>query len=153
MKIWRLITHDKYRQAASDWGKQNSRITIGWGNIGDIGKQGYSSSREINKAIHEKNHDKRSNGGGPSLWRFYKEMRKGDLVILKAVKLERVVKVVGDYEWNNAPLILNDGNEVTGEHYHQRLVEPTSDNPKQLWESVGGEASGENIRWTLILCR
>lgn len=152
MKIWRLIPHREDRDAALLWGRQHSRISIGWGDVGDIGKRGYSSPQEINAEIFKLWPEEYSTHGGPSLWRFYAWMQKGDLVILKSSSgYDSVVKVTGDYEWNNAPLIVN-GTPLSGEHYHQRLVEPTNHDPKQLWESTGGRAPGENPHFTLLLC-
>lgn len=152
MNVWRLIPHHKERDAALLWGRQHSRITIGWGEVGDIGKRGYSSAEDINKVILKKWPKEHSTHGGPSLWRFYAWMQKGDLVILKSSKgYDSVVKVTGNYEWNSAPLMLN-GTPLSGEHWHQRRVEPTHHDPKQLWESAGGMTPGENPHFTLLLC-
>jgi predicted Mrr-cat superfamily restriction endonuclease len=156
MNVWRLIPHHKDRDAALLWGRQHSRIAIGWGGIGDIGSKGYSSSQDINKEILKLWLKEDSTHGGPSLWRFYTWMQKGDLVILKSDRgFESVVEVKGDYEWNNAPLTLNDGTKLSGYHWdywHQRRVAPTNRDPKKLWESVGGRAPGENHFFTLHLC-
>ncbi|HMH45517.1 MAG TPA: hypothetical protein VK557_18660 [Pyrinomonadaceae bacterium] len=40
MRIWRLITHHADKDHALFWTKQNSRIAIGWGAIGDIKDKG-----------------------------------------------------------------------------------------------------------------
>jgi hypothetical protein len=156
MKVWRLIPHHKYRDKALRWGQQHSRIAIAWGGIGDIASEGYSSSQEINAKILKLWPKEHSTHGGPSLWRFYAWMEKGDLVILKSDRgFESVVEVTGDYEWNNAPLMLDDGTQLSGEdweYWHQRHVEPTQHDPEQLWQSVGGMAPGENLQWTLFLC-
>ena len=156
MNVWRLIPHHIDRDMALLWGRQHSRIAIGWGGIGDIGSEGYSSSQDINAKILKLWPKEHSTHGGPSLWRFYTWMQKGDLVILKSsIGFQSVVEVTGDYEWNNAPLTLNDGTQLSGEdwqYWHQRRVAPTHYDPTQLWENVGGMAPNENLFWTLILC-
>jgi hypothetical protein len=44
MRVWRLITHHSDRDHALFWTKQNSRIAIGWGAIGDIRIKGLTDS-------------------------------------------------------------------------------------------------------------
>ena len=151
MNVWRLITHNKDRVRSLDWSKNNSRITIGWGDIGDIGKKGYNSPQDINVEIFKSWPEEHSTHGGPSLWRFYKWMQKGDLVILKTNRFEAVIEVTGDYEWNNAPLMVN-GTPLNGEHYHQRRVAFTNRDPEKLWKGVGRMAPKENPQFTLLLC-
>jgi len=51
MRVWRLITHHADKDQALFWSKQNSRIAIGWGAIGDIGHEGYKSANDITSAI------------------------------------------------------------------------------------------------------
>ena len=51
MNVWRLITHHKDKDAALFWSRQNGRIAIGWGAIGNIRDMGYSSANDITAAI------------------------------------------------------------------------------------------------------
>jgi hypothetical protein len=80
--------------------------------------------------------------GGPTLWRFWKEMRDGDLVIVSDGKRRRLVmRVEGDYQWN------------AGKGYrHWRPASVVEDQDANwLWKRCGGLAQGENVRWTLAL--
>jgi hypothetical protein len=72
MRVWRLITHHADKDHALFWTKQNSRIAIGWGAIGDIAKKGYKSADEITSAIRTEYPGlDNSHLGGSSLWDFY----------------------------------------------------------------------------------
>src|SRR2546421_12785641 len=118
MNIWKLVPHHSDKEAALLWGRQNSRISIGWGSIGDIGMKGYSSPHQINSAIRSVWPREESNDGGPSLWRLYAWMKIGDLIILTSNSgFESVVEVEGDYEWTKALPSLN-GVQISGYHQH-----------------------------------
>ena len=152
MNIWRLMTHHTNPDNALAWSRQSQRIAIGWGQVGDIRKQGYTSPQDISAAItqliREGKHPYNNAGqGGACLWNFYIAMQKGDLVILNTKHgPSLVVKVKGDYEWQAEEPALPD-------YRHQRLVEVSEWNPKDLWHKAGaGPISGDNKRWTLIQC-
>jgi predicted Mrr-cat superfamily restriction endonuclease len=152
MNVWRLITHHEDKDRALLWSKQNGRIAIGWGAIGDIRKQGYQSDKEISLAIKSEYPELNNWAlGGPSLWDFYAEMKKGDLVILSAnqprVLVVEVEEEDGDYEWTNEPP------GPTEDYQHQRrvLIRRAQD-PEDLWIRAGGEAPGQNVHRTLIRC-
>ncbi len=149
MNVWRLITHHKDKDAALFWSRQNGRIAIGWGGIGNIRTQGYRSAEDIAGAIRRTYPNLQNSGsGGRSLWSLYAEMQEGDFVILSASKpRELVVEVEGDYEWM-------DGLPVPMEEYqHQRRARIRRDmNPEDLWNTAEGAAPGQNVHQTLIRC-
>src|SRR5437870_5607310 len=93
--VWRLISHNNDRDRAVAWTKQTGYIAIGWGEIGDIDKQGFRSAKEISQAIKRAYPQLgNSTDGGASLWRFYHELKTGDLVILNR---DLVVEIAGPY--------------------------------------------------------
>lgn len=135
MNVWRLITHHADRDAALFWARQNSRIAIGWGAIGDIRERGYGSADDITSAIRTQYpYLGNSHLGGVSLWDFYAQMQNGDLVILSA----------------NKPRILIV--EVEGDYQHQRRVIVRRDlSPEDVWKKAGA-AARQNVHQTLIRC-
>ena len=61
MNVWQLITHHEDKDAALLWSRQNGRIAIGWGAIGNIRAQGYESAeRHSARAQDEIARDRRS---------------------------------------------------------------------------------------------
>ena len=146
MRVWRLITHHADKDHALFWSKQNSRIAIGWGPIGNIRVIGYGSADDITAAIRRRYPEQRNpHLGGSSLWDFYASMQKADFVILSASKPHvLVVQVGGDYEFE-------DHSPFEGDYQHQRSVVIRRDlSPKDLWKKAGGAAPGQNDRQTLI---
>jgi predicted Mrr-cat superfamily restriction endonuclease len=149
VNVWRLIAHHAKPEWAIHWSRQNERIAVGWGRIGDIQQQGYRSAADIGAAIRREYPEERNSGlGGPSLWGFYAEMEIGDLVILSSKKRrEAVLEVKGEYEWRptDPPY-----------HYpyrHQRRARLRNLDPEELWRTAGARpAPGQSIRWTLIRC-
>lgn len=147
MNVWRLITHHREPDDALRWIRDNERVAIGWGAIGDIGARGYTSPADVSAAILE-NYPDATNAaaGGPVLWNFFQEVRKGDLVILSASKPRvAVVEVMGDYEWTS------DTSDF-GNYQHQRRVREAPWDIEALWRRAGGAAPGQSPRWTLIRC-
>src|ERR1043166_229523 len=147
MRVWRLITHHVDKDHALFWTKQNSRIAIGWGAIGDIKGKGYKSADDITSAIKiaYPNLDN-SHLGGPSLWDFSEKLDIGDLVILSAEKsFVLVVEVDGDYE-------RTEESTLEGDYQHQRPVIIRRDlNPREIWNRAG-KAARQNVHQTLIQC-
>ena len=158
MNVWRLITHHEDKDAALLWSRQNGRIAIGWGAIGNIGAQGYNSADDITAAIR-RHYPGSSNPhlGGSSLWDFYAGVQKGDLVILSASKprelvVEVEVEVEGDYQWSEQRPTLNS-TPIGGDYQHQRGVLIRRDlSPEDLWLAAGGQAPGQNPHCTLVRC-
>ena len=125
--IWRLIAHHENRAAAMRWSLENGRIAVGWDNIGDLRTQGYNSQIAITNAgrkFHPLNRNFTS--AGFSLWNFYREMKCGDLVILKGDKDNRVVEVESDYFFDSKNCSSN------GDYFHQRSVKFTQLDPHKL---------------------
>jgi predicted Mrr-cat superfamily restriction endonuclease len=147
MNVWRLITHHKDKDAALSWTRQNSRVAIGWGAIGDIREQGYHSAEDIRSAIRMTYPDlDNSHLGGPTLWDFYAHMQPEDLIILSANRPRVLVaEVEGDYEWVE--------NRLFEGYQHQRRVNVRRDlNAEDLWHKAGEAAPGQNNYQTLIRC-
>lgn len=146
MNVWRLITHHENKEAALFWIRQNGRIAIGWGDIGDIRKRAYGSKDETADAVRRAYPQLRNSGsGGISLWDFYSGMVPGALVVLSASKArELVVEVQGDYEWR-------EQSPLDGDYHHQRQVLIRRDlSPDEIWRKAGGAAPGQNVHCTLI---
>ena len=153
MNVWRPITHHEDKDAALLWSRQNGRIAIGWGAIGNIRAQGYGSAEDITAAIrNEYPESHNAHSGGSSLWDFYASMQTDDLVILSASKPRvLVVEVEGDYEWKEQRPTLNN-TTLSGDYQHQRRVLIRRDlSPEDLWHAAGG-APGHNVHCTLIRC-
>lgn len=150
MNVWRLIAHHEKPDDVINWCREKSRIVIGWGRVADLNKVNYSSPREIATAIlHHYPTIENAHLGGPSLWRFWHEMRQDDLVILSNGNKRKAVMVVrGDYEWKPQP------DTTVFQHYpHQRKAVETSIDADELWYRVGAKpVKGDNMRWTLIRC-
>ena len=145
MNTWRLMTYHAKPNPMLDWTRQNVRIAIGWGDIGSLSN--FHSVEEVKTAIKARpRYPQYPNAGstGPSLWDFYTEMRRGDLVILSTGKRELVVEVVGDYEWRQSP-------DFEGNYWHQRRVKLTALNPEKVWRGAGaGFPIGESRYRTLL---
>ena len=147
MKVWRLITHHADKDHALFWTKQNNRIAIGWGAIGDIRVNEYESSDRITAAIKVAYPGlDNSHLGGASLWDFYHEIQNGDLVVLSANKPRvLVVEIDGAYEWA-------EDSPFEGDYQHQRQVIVRRDlSPEDIWRKAGG-AARQNVHQTLIRC-
>jgi predicted Mrr-cat superfamily restriction endonuclease len=161
MNTWRLIAHHEEVERAIDRYLNKSRIAIGWGFVGDLRLSQPNNASEITELIKRARLDNKnahigarlnvenSHLGGPSLWRFFHEMDKGDFVILSdGHKRRAVLHVIGDYEWTEkSPLLISET------YCHQRLAEKTNFNPDDLWERCHHQADGENIRWPLVRCK
>ena len=149
MNIYRLIVHHTDKPAAIKWTRDNKRIAIGWGKVGDVAA--YGSKAEIKSAIkthYTPMHRDNSSSGSESLWSFCHDVQIGDLVILSGDKSrELVVKVVGDYEF------VPDFTELFGEYNNQRKIEITEYGGDKLWELAGGLEAGVSRYRTLVKCQ
>lgn len=148
MTIWKMIAHHTDRAAAVTWTRDNRRIAIGWGKIGDVAA--YDSVDEIKTAIKDNYpvppYANNAHLGAPSLWDFANTRKKGDLVIVSGrIPREFVVEIVGDYEFvaGESPLF--------GEYHHQRAIELTEYDAEKLWLAAG-QAPGKSRYQTLVAC-
>ncbi len=150
MRTWRLIAHHQDPDSAISWFRNQRRIAIGWGRIGDLRPSGARTATDITAMIRDA-YPELSNAhlGGPSLWRLYDEMRAGDLVIVSDGKRRRLVmRVEGEYQWDP-----RSSQVPPGDYQHWRPATLIREDPDELWQRSGArEASGENIRWTLARC-
>src|SRR5688572_28912876 len=146
MNVWRLITHHIDPDRALGWTRQNGRIAIGWGRIGDLREKSIHSAKDIGTHIRQHYPEASNSGtGGNRLWNFCAEMKRGDLVILSGSRpRELVVEVQGDYEYALEPPTFN-GLGTEGLYQHQRQVRVTTWNPEVLWHRAGARpAMGQN---------
>lgn len=145
--VWRLIAHHEAAALAIKRSKAASRVAIGWGKIGDL--EHYSAAAEIGGAIRSIYPELNNSGfGGPGLFRFARQMQKGDLVLVSdGLRRREVAEITGDYEfrkdWVPVP---------GGDYWHQRPVRFwSSPSPNEIWKACGaGVADGENIRWSIV---
>lgn len=149
MTIWKMIAHHTDRAAAVTWTRDNRRIAIGWGKIGDLAR--YNSIDEIKAAIKDSYpippYKNNAHLGAPSLWDFANTMKKGDLVIVLGNKpREFVVEIVGDTEF------VADDSPLEGEYHYQRAVELTEVDAEKLWLAAG-QAPGKSRYQTLVACQ
>lgn len=149
MNIWRLITHHEQGEEVAKWSGREGAIAIGFGGTGDLNKQHFRNASELTQIIAAHHpHASVSNyvNGGRSLWRLYREMQQGDLVILSAGSAGRVLtmRVNGGYYFV--------GDEYPPYYEHRRKAEAVPIDPNRLWQLSGGAAEGESIRRTLIRC-
>ena len=148
MTIWRMFTHHIDPENALAWTRQNGRIAIGWGRVGDVER--YQSQEEIKAAIRAQYPIPpfRNNAhlGAPSLWDFCRTMQREDLVILNGKKPRAlVVKIVGDYRYEAGE------SPLEGDCQNQRRIEMTSLDGNALWFAAG-RAPGSHRYKTLIRC-
>lgn len=149
MRVWRLITHHDRPEEMLRWSKTMGRVAIGWGDIGDLRTGRFRSPNAIADAIRE-HYPMLTNAGrgGPSLWDFWVEMARDDLVILSdSHRRGAVMRAVGDYEF------VARGDELVGDYQHQREAEEVGIDPDELWARAGGKAPGQSIYRPLIRCR
>ncbi|HVF85442.1 MAG TPA: hypothetical protein VM821_05645 [Abditibacteriaceae bacterium] len=150
MNVWKLKTHNIDPDGAWQWSRKHERISIGWGNIGDLRSHSYSSADDIKAAIQLR-YPKANNAhaGSRSLWNLFNEMQNEDLVLLSAQKPRVVVvRVLNNYDWNDQVRFIN---AVNDDYFHQRQVEFTNLDPEKVWRSAGGAPTqGENPYQALV---
>src|SRR5688500_6587109 len=149
MTVWRLILHHEkqFIEQAIQWSRREGFVAIGWGRMGDLRGVPLRTVEELTQVVARCHpHETRSNHvhGGRSLWRFFKEMKKGDLIILSTGGGRvQTMRVTGGYYF------------VDHEHpryEHRRPAEPVGIDPDRLWRAAGGMAPGQMIYSTLIRC-
>lgn len=120
MDVWRLTTHHEDPERSVDWTRRKSRIAIGWGGIGDIRQQGYTSTQDISRVIRDFYPGLPNSGpGGVCLYDFCYSMKKGDLVILSTGKKRVLVaEVSGGYEHKS-----RSEKPPIGNYQHQRKAQ------------------------------
>jgi len=150
VNVWRLTAHHDDPAGVINLIRKTGQIRIGWGDTGDLSQSPYRSAREISQAIWRVYPGLTNfRFGGSSLWRFYHEMQKDDLVIVSSKQgRQLVVEVAGPYEWQSAP----PPAPLTPDYQHYRAVRLTSLNPDAVFAQAGGMATGENSRWALFRC-
>lgn len=148
MNIWRLMSHHKYPAEFAEWSKVNGTIAIGWGSLGDSRNLPIGSEADLKRltiSCHPQSSISNCVNGGSSLWRLYKEMRNGDVVIISASSSRPLtMRVAGDYYFVN--------DDASNSYEHRRKADVVPIDADQLWRFSGGKAQGENIRRTLICC-
>lgn len=146
MNIWRLMSHHQRPQEVAEWIRREGVVAIGWGGTGNLDKQHFYNEAELKRIVNG-SHPSAINcaNGGRSLWRLYKEMQKGDLVIISAAGSRTVtMRVTGDYHFDDA--------ETPKYYEHRRKAEVVPLDPNRLWQIAGRGAPGEGIYGTLIRC-
>ncbi len=146
MNIWRLMAHDSApSHIAFQTHVDRGYIAVGWTDIGDL-RVHQPRSEEAVKALVKAWFDPVKNAdGGPSVWRFYALMRRGDLVIEAGPgRRHGVFRVTGDYEYLPSEQMLLG-------YAHARRVELTRIDPDLLWSACGKPAFArdENHHGTL----
>ena len=157
--VWRLLIEGP--DTTLPWMRENGRIGIGWGEIGDTRELGTEGA--IAEAIRHRNETHPDHAGRPaanvthgtkSVYDFCYEMRPGDLAIIavsgksseRSTRRRReVCEVIGDYEHvapENAPL----------NYQHQRVARRCKRDPDELWQQAGGLAEGQIAYRTLARC-
>ncbi len=149
MNVYRLIVHHTDKPAAMQWTRDNRRIALGWGKVGDVAA--YESKAEIRSALKSSYPPPIRNNfasGSQSLWSFCHDLQIGDLVILSGDKArELVVEITGDYGFiaGESPLF--------GEYNHQRPIEITDYDGDKLWRAAGGLQTGVSRYQALVRCQ
>ena len=158
MTLWKLALHheQKRKKKMLDWSLREGRIALGWGKVGNIPQ--YDSWQEIRTAIRQIDdyrtglHPSNWIAGGHSLWSFYNEMKKGDLVILVGANSRRelVVEVADEsIEWKS-----KRESATFDDYQHQRNAQIRNDlNADTLWSEAGSStAQGYSVHWALSKC-
>ncbi|MCE9595195.1 MAG: hypothetical protein K8S98_13495 [Planctomycetes bacterium] len=148
LRVWRLIAHHQRKDEAVRWSEQEGRISVGWGDIGDLLQHRPANAQAITRLVKNQYKDlPNAHLGGPSLWNFFAEMREGDLVIVRGGAESYVVEVAGGYEWRTS------AESFTPDYNHQRRVVPASDDVvDDLRDRVRlRPASRQSARWAVAL--
>lgn len=131
--VWRLIIHHEheYRNDALNWYRNYHLMALGWGHVSDL------NSRRPNNEIYMKNlyWDTYGNTGSESNYqnfkrslcqRFYYQISIGDEVILVTKRRVCVVRVTGDYFFDESYPDDVDAQALEG-YCHRRRAEYVGD--------------------------
>lgn len=144
-QVWRLMTHGEShkREEAARRCMESGRISIGWGDTGDLRKLRPRSAREIAAQLREVYGSGR---GGIELWRLLVEVKPGDLVILSTGdRRPGVVEVAGPYYYAATP------DTMLLDHHHLREAEPIDEDPDALWRlAAGKKRAGRGVTLRLL---
>jgi len=133
---------------------KSGSLAIGWGLIGSIIDNKYTSPEEISDAIRnqtEYHHLNNAWHGGHSLYHFCYNVQHNDLVILsKSGRRYLVMEVKGDYQYDST----SEKPPNTGDYQHQRKARVVPIDADRLWQVTGsGPITGHNTYWTFIKCQ
>ncbi len=145
MTVWRLITHHSYPTEAYQWYQSNKIIALGWGAIGDLRIPGSICNQKDISTLCKSAYAGITNAGacGHCLWKFWQDMKIGDLVILSAEgQRKAVVEIVSDYFFDTTTP------HPDLDYYHRREVTFTDSNPDKLWKQHP-LAPGANMHFPL----
>lgn len=139
MTLWQLSAHHEFQDKALEKYSSLNKIAIGWAYSGDLRIIKPHDKYSIENAILKNVPDKENAAmGGESLWKFYNEMKEGDLVIVTAMKKQnKVFKVTGNY-------FFSDDNENILNYQHQRNADLTDLDGEKLLLEAGHVTIEEN---------
>jgi predicted Mrr-cat superfamily restriction endonuclease len=141
------------RQKMLDWSCQEERIAIGWGEIGNASKcVSWEEIKQKIEAVPDYCRDLPPSNwvnGGHALWDLYKEMKRGDLVILvgKGSRREAVMKVTGECaEWKPKGKDYKDY-----QHHRAAILVGDHREADKLWIKAGGRNGGGGAMYRLCM--
>ena len=145
MAIWRLVTHHAEQDRALNDSVRHCHIALGWSRVGNL--RAFFDPYAISERAKEMYPDNRNcSVSGPQLWKFYQEMKMGDLVILSANgRRQRVMEVISEYVFDP------EASDETS-YAHKRHAIPVEMDANELWKQAGGMAPRQAIYWSLIRC-
>ena len=138
INVWRLtITHEPDPRPMLSRVMKSGHLAIGWGLIGSITENKYTSPQEISDAIRNQTEYQHLNNawhGGNSLYHFCYNVQRDDLVILsKSGKRYLVMEVKGDYKFDSN----SEKPPNTGDYQHQREARVVPIDADKLWQVTG----------------
>jgi len=116
------------------------RITVGWGRIGDLRRLKLEDPEDIEKKIAAKYPEqsrRQQQEGGNSLWRLFREVCVGDLVIVSVGRPHFLVEITGDYRFTSYR------DPFLGSQQHERpvrVIATDTEAVRKVWREAGGEA-------------
>jgi len=117
-KIFAIITFNdpKFREEAAEAWKEDQVTALGWSRTGDLSK--IDTFEKLSAKIGA------GSRGPASLWKFLKEVKKGDLILAYATKnvVAYVGEVVGQYEFNKKNTVGKSSEKGGFGYSHQRRV-------------------------------
>jgi|GEM_PF-4283733 len=101
-KIWKLGAHHEFPNEALNEYRSRNIIAIGWAYSGDLRDAAASSPKEIEESVFLDVPDRENaREGGINLWRFYNEIKTGDLVLVVSEDKNAIFKVKSDYFYSD----------------------------------------------------